>query len=44
MTKQSEKRPYVPPRLTTYGSLRELTRTAGDSGKDGGANAVHSRT
>lgn len=36
---------YVAPRLTRYGSLRELTRETGcNLNKDGGSNAACRRT
>lgn len=39
------KKPYVPPRLTTFGSIRELTREGGPHhDKDGGNNAIFNRT
>ena len=44
MVEKQKKKRYVPPRLLVHGSLRDLTRTAGDASKDGGANSVHSRT
>lgn len=44
MKEKPHKKRYVPPRLRVHGSLRDLTRTAGTSNKDGGANSVHSRT
>jgi hypothetical protein len=31
------KKPYTPPRLTFFGSLRDLTRTKGGTTNDGGA-------
>ena len=33
---QSDKRPYVSPRLTAYGTLARLTRNGAGSGADGG--------
>ena len=44
MQEKQQKKRYAPPRLQVHGRLRDLTRTAGDNSKDGGANSVHSRT
>jgi hypothetical protein len=39
------RRPYAPPKLTTYGSLRALTREIScNVNKDGGSNAICRRT
>lgn len=44
-TKSAPRRPYRAPRLTVYGSVRELTREGGTNRqKDGGNNAAHNRT
>ena len=40
-----ERKPYLAPRLTVYGSVRELTREGGTHrDKDGGNNAINNRT
>ena len=44
MKEKQQKKRYVSPRLQVHGNLRDLTRTSGTSEKDGGNNAVHSRT
>ena len=44
MRQKQQKKPYRSPRLKVHGNLRDLTRTAGTGDKDGGNNAVHSRT
>jgi hypothetical protein len=42
---QRVRRAYAPPKLTTYGSLRALTREIACSvNKDGGSNAICRRT
>jgi hypothetical protein len=39
------RKPYRPPRLTVYGSVRDLTLEGGSRrDKDGGNNAVNNRT
>ena len=39
------RKPYRAPRLSVYGSLRELTREGGPhNNKDGGNNAMGNRT
>ena len=39
------RKPYRAPRLTVYGSVRELTREGGrNKDKDGGNNAANNRT
>ena len=35
MDKVNEKKPYTPPQVIEYGSLAEITRTAGNDGDDG---------
>jgi hypothetical protein len=41
----SSRKPYAQPRLTRYGSVRELTRELGCYlNKDGGSNAVCRRS
>ena len=37
-TKAPQKKPYTPPRLTTYGHISKLTTGANGSGFDGEAN------
>lgn len=47
MTQQQPKsrKPYRAPRLSVYGSVRELTREGGGGrNKDGGNNAINNRT
>ena len=40
-----ERKAYRPPRLTVYGSVRDLTREGGPNrDKDGGTNAIGNRT
>lgn len=42
---QGVRKPYRSPRLTVYGSVRELTREGGPNRtKDGGNNAAGNRT
>lgn len=39
------RKPYRPPRLTVYGSVRDLTLEGGTRrDKDGGNNAINNRT
>lgn len=39
------KKPYQPPRLIVYGAIRRITQQNGNhTNKDGGSNAVFSRT
>jgi hypothetical protein len=33
-----DRKPYHPPTLTLYGSIRQLTRSAGSKNGDGGQN------
>ncbi|HJQ40212.1 MAG TPA: lasso RiPP family leader peptide-containing protein [Thermoanaerobaculia bacterium] len=41
----SERKPYRAPRLTVYGSVRDLTLEGGPHRtKDGGNNAINNRT
>ena len=41
----SERKPYQAPRLTVYGSVRDLTLEGGrNRAKDGGNNAINNRT
>ena len=41
----SDRKPYQAPRLTVYGSVRDLTQEGGPHrNKDGGNNAVNNRT
>lgn len=41
----SARKPYRAPRLTVYGSVRELTLEGGPNrNKDGGNNALNNRT
>lgn len=44
-TTPTGRKPYRAPRLTVYGSVRELTREGGPNRtKDGGNNAANNRT
>jgi hypothetical protein len=39
------KKPYLSPILTVYGTVQELTRSAGTAGqKDGGTRLLHTKT
>jgi len=45
LVKREAKKPYAKPRLTVYGTLRELTKRVGTSGKaDGGRSARANKT
>jgi hypothetical protein len=45
MTNLAARKPYQPPCLREYGSLRKLTREVScNTNKDGGSNAVCRRT
>lgn len=45
MTPKVTRKPYRAPKLSVYGSVRELTREGGPfRNKDGGNNAANNRT
>jgi hypothetical protein len=41
LAKPSVKKPYSPPRLTVYGTIRDLTQMVGNKSKDGGTGMNH---
>jgi len=42
---QKQRKPYRAPRLSVYGSVRDVTREGGPGrAKDGGNNAMNNRT
>ena len=38
------KKPYESPQLVVYGDIRDLTKSAGNTGVPDGGHGVHSRT